>query len=49
MQGFTKSRRSFDYDKMAKDNTKRLDMLWGAKIAWLLPLYKKSPQEYYTY
>ena len=49
MQAFTQSRRSFDYDKMKQDTQKRLDILYGAKIAWILPLYKKAPQEYYTY
>jgi len=49
MQGFTQSRRSYDFDKMKHDDTKRLDMLWGAKVAWILPLYKKPPQEYYLY
>ncbi|MGQ0829590.1 MAG: hypothetical protein ACT4ON_14465 [Bacteroidota bacterium] len=49
MQGFTQSRRSYDYDKMKKDTQKRLDLLYGAKIAWVLPLYKKAPQDYYIY
>ena len=49
MQGFTKSRRSYDYDLMKKDTKQRLDILYGAKIAWILPLYKKAPQEFYTY
>lgn len=49
MQGFTQSRRSFDYDLMKQDTQKRLDILYGAKIAWILPLYQKAPQEYYTY
>ena len=49
MQGFTQNRRSFDFDKMKRDDKKRLDMLWGAKVAWILPLFKKAPQEFYTY
>jgi hypothetical protein len=49
MQGFTQSRRSFDYDLMKPDTQKRLDVLVGARIAWILPLYKKAPQEFYTY
>ena len=39
----------YDFDKMKKDNTKRLDLLYGIKGAWILPLYKKTPQEYYLY
>ncbi|HSH66282.1 MAG TPA: hypothetical protein VLB84_10905 [Bacteroidia bacterium] len=49
MEGFTQSRRSFDYDKMQRDTNKRLDILYGAKVAWILPLYKQAPKEYYTY
>ncbi len=49
MEGFTQSRRSFDYDLMKQDTQKRLDILYGAKIAWILPLYKRTPQEFYTY
>lgn len=49
MQGFTKNRRSFDFDTMEKDNKKRLDVLYGLKFSWIIPLYKKAPQEFYTY
>jgi hypothetical protein len=49
MQGFTKSRRSWDYELMMKDTKKRVDILYGARIAWVLPLYKKAPLEFYTY
>ncbi len=49
MQGITQSRRSFDFDLMKQDTQKRLDILYGAKVAWILPLYKKAPQEFYTY
>jgi len=49
MQGFTRNRRSFDYDLMKKDTQKRVDILFGGRIAWILPLYKKAPQDFYTY
>lgn len=49
MQAFTKSRRSYDYDLMKHDGTQRIDILYGAKVAWILPLYKKVPQDYYIY
>lgn len=49
MQGFTQSRRSFDYDLMKQDTEKRLDILYGGKLVWILPLYKRAPQEFYTY
>ena len=49
MQGFTKNRRSFDFDLMKQDTQKRLDILYGGKITWILPLYKKAPQAFYYY
>jgi hypothetical protein len=49
MQGFTQNRRSYNYDTMMKDDRKRLDILYGAKFAWVLPMYKRAPQEFYTY
>lgn len=49
MQGFTQSRRSYDFMTMQRDTQKRVDILYGARLTWLLPLYKKAPQEFYTY
>lgn len=49
MEGFTQSRRSYDYDLMKQATKKRLDILYGGKIVWVLPLYKKAPQEFYIY
>ncbi len=50
MEGFTQSRRSFDYDKMATDTKKRLDILYGAKVAWILPVYdRRGPKGIYSY
>lgn len=49
MQGFTKSRRSYDFDLMKQDTKQRLDVLYGVKVIWILPLYKKPPQDFYIY
>ncbi|MFY9308936.1 MAG: hypothetical protein WAQ28_07795 [Bacteroidia bacterium] len=49
LQGFTQNRRSYDYDLRKQDTKKRLDIFYGGKIAWILPLYKKAPQEFYIY
>jgi hypothetical protein len=50
MEGFTQSRRSFDFDRMEKDIKKRLDILYGAKVAWILPVYaKRGPRGTYSY
>ena len=47
MQGFTKSQRSYDYDLRQADTDKRIDMLSGFRIGWVLPLYTRHPQEFY--
>lgn len=47
MQGFTKNRRSFNYDTRQKDDKSRLDMLFGVKLGFTIPLYKKAPKEFY--
>lgn len=46
-QAFTKSRRSYDFDLMKKDNTQRLDMLYGFRAGWILPIYKKRATDFY--
>lgn len=48
-QTFTKSQRSYDYDLMRTDTTKRKDFLYGIRIGWILPLYKKTAQQFYYY
>ncbi len=37
VQGFTQSRREWDYDKMAKNENKYFDFLLGGKFAWTIP------------
>jgi hypothetical protein len=49
MEGFTQNRRSYNFDTMEHDSKKRLDILYGARIAWILPLYRKPPAAYYTH
>lgn len=46
-QAFTRSQRSYDYDLMKADTEKRTDLLYGIRVGWILPLYKKTPQEFY--
>lgn len=47
LQVFTKSQRSYDFDLMRADTKKRLDVLSGIRIGWILPLYRSTPQQYY--
>ncbi len=48
-QAWTKSRRDYIFDLMSPDKQNRFDMLIGPKIAWILPLHKRAPQEYYLH
>ena len=46
MQGFTKNRRSVNFDTMSKDDTSRTDLLLGFKMGWTLPFYiGDNPEE----
>jgi hypothetical protein len=38
-QGFTKSKRSYDFDTMQADTKQRLDLNFGFKLGWTLPFY----------
>jgi hypothetical protein len=49
VHAWTQSRRDIDFDTMKKDETKRRDMLYGAKVGWIIPIYKKMPQRFYYY
>jgi hypothetical protein len=49
-QGFTKSLRSYDYDLMRTDNTSRIDLIYGIRVGWILPIYKrKESDNLFTY
>ncbi len=48
-EGFTKGLRGYQYDTMASDGASRLDILYGIRFGWLLPLYKKAPKDFYYY
>jgi hypothetical protein len=47
MAGFTKNRRSFNFDTMEQDTKQRLDIYYGPRIGFIIPLYKRMPDEYY--
>lgn len=48
-QGFTKSRRSWDFDLNAYDDRNRLDLLYGFRLGWTVPIYKRTTRDFYTY
>jgi hypothetical protein len=48
-QGFTKSRRSWDYSLMMADTEHRIDLLSGVRVGWILPLYKTPAKKTFYY
>ncbi len=46
-QAWTQNRRSFNFDTQSKDQTKRLDLMYGVKIGWMIPIYSRKPDKYY--
>src|SRR5204863_8304518 len=46
-QAFTKNRRSYNFDEMRKDDTNRLDLLYGFRVSWIIPFYGSKPKEFY--
>ena len=49
MQGFTSNRRDYNFDDLAGNDKNRLDLRYGFKLGWILPLYKKKPAAFYLY
>lgn len=49
-EAFTQGRRDYLYPLKGPDNAKRLDLLFGLKFGWILPLFEKSDHtKYYFY
>jgi hypothetical protein len=48
-QGFTQNLRDYDFATKQKDVQNRTDLSYGLRVSWFIPLYKKSPQEFYFY
>lgn len=45
--GFTKNRRSYNYNVNGPDAKQRNDVLIGLKLGWVIPISKRSSQEFY--
>lgn len=43
--GFTQGRRDYQYDLMRKDDKNRLDILFGIRGGWYVPLFRKKSEE----
>ncbi len=48
-EGFTYNRRKMFYDapNTYAPTEMRMDILYGFKVGWLIPIYKRKPKEYY--
>ncbi|MDR2835525.1 MAG: hypothetical protein LBV69_04910 [Bacteroidales bacterium] len=46
-QAWTQCRRSINFDTMQQDVSKRHDFLFGIRVGWILPIYKRTPDEFY--
>jgi hypothetical protein len=47
MAGFTKNRRSYNFDTMEQDTKQKIDIYYGPRIGFILPLYKRLPNDFY--
>lgn len=46
-EGILTNRRSFNYDLMIREETKRFDILGGIRAGWILPIYVRPPRDVY--
>ncbi len=48
-EGWTKNRRNLNFDTMSRDDRNRFDMLCLFKIGLLIPMYRQTASEYFSY
>ena len=48
-EGFTNGLRGYQYDLMQSDNRKHVDILYGLRLGWLLPIYRRVPKDFYYF
>lgn len=48
-QGFTYNRRTMNYDSpdVPVSTDMRIDLQYGIKVGWMIPVYKRQPKDYY--
>ena len=48
-QGFTHNKRTINFDTpdIPVSTDVRLDLQYGFKIGWMIPVYQRQPKEYY--
>lgn len=45
--GFTQGRRDYLFDVRRPDTAKRLDLLYGIKAGWYIPIFRRKSEEYF--
>ncbi|MCB0762064.1 MAG: hypothetical protein KDC12_11125 [Flavobacteriales bacterium] len=48
-EAFTRGRRELYFDTLQVDDQPRFDMLLGVRVAWVLHIYRRAPELFYTY
>jgi hypothetical protein len=50
-EAFTANRRPYDFHLQQKLSETRVDLMYGLKFTWMIPVYigKSSSSQYYTY
>ena len=46
-QGFTKGRRARQAGAVTELNDSRLDIIYGIRFGWIVPIHKRAPREFY--
>lgn len=48
-QAWTKNVRDINFDTRQNDGSQHLDLFYGFKIGWVIPVYRSAPADYYYY
>jgi len=46
-QGLTRGMRDYQIDLMSDLKEKRIDLLFGLRFGWIIPVFRQAPQEFY--
>lgn len=49
LHSWTQCRRDFNFDTQETDTRKRNDNLIGIRVGWIVPLYRRVPDNYFTF
>jgi hypothetical protein len=47
IQGFTENQRLYNFDLEGPDPGMKSDYMWGVKVGWLIPIYKRKAKDFY--